>query len=323
MQFKLSMQSFALAVRSSVRSFVHSSLSYRTAGVLLVLSGFSLALGQLIGIVRWRGMYSLMENRPSDLSASVCGVLRDSSGVRFVCNPSHSLTAATAVFAGVAVVIAAIVMVATARRDGHRGVYGPSILLGISGAVSVAAAVVAVDVHPLGHDILLLLYLLSMWATMEVLVESATRHAETTGDAHPLIYGAYVPMTRVMEFFSIVGTLTLLFSGRDVMPGAFERASGDLITLWVVVFGLGLFSLGGAADRERMRVVEMVKRHRESTPDASSEAALAGFGRQPKEAQRGEGIVATCAVSVNSVGAVRDSRDSRDSRDDSVSTEGE
>lgn len=263
----------------SPRSTLHNPVSYRTAGVLLVLSGVLLAVGQVLGILRWRGMYSLADNRPADLEASVCGVLRDSSGTRFVCNPDHAVTAGAVVFSGIAVILAAVVMTAAAHRDRDGGVYGTAALLALSGALTCAAGLVTVDDRPVVHDVLLVLYLLSVWGAMEVLVDAATRHAEDTGDAHPLIYGAYVPVTRVMEFVSIVGALTLVFSGRDVMPGAFERVALDTLTLWTVIFGLGMFSLGGAADRERMRVVEMERQHRQ-TRTAPSTAALAGFGRE-------------------------------------------
>ena len=263
----------------SPRSTLHNPVSYRTAGVLLVLSGALLTIGQVVGIVKWRGMYSLTENRPSDLTASECGVLRDDSGVRFVCNPVSTFTTSMVILSGVAVVLASLIMVLAARRIGDRGVYGTSLLLGLSGVLTLVTTMFTVDGRPQVHDLSLLAYLLVMWATMEVLVDSATRHAQTTGDAHPLIYGAYVPITRVMEFFSIVGALTLIFSGRDVMPGAFERVALDTLTLWAAVFGLGMFSLGGAADRERMRVVEMERQRREGRVEALSPAALAGFGR--------------------------------------------
>lgn len=265
----------------SPRSTLYNPVSYRSAGVLLVLSGVLLVVGQVVGILRWRGMYSLTQNRPSDLSAPVCGVLRDASGVRFVCNPVHSFTATTVALSGVAVVVAALVMIAVAHRVGDHGVYGTAWLLGVSGGLTLLSTVIPVSSHSTVHDIVLLLHLVALWATMEVLVDAATRHAETTGDAHPLIYGAYVPITRVMEFFSIVGALTLVFSGRDVMPGAFERLAFDVLTLWVLVFGLGMFSLGGAADRERMRVVAMERHHRE-TQQAPGSAALAGFGREER-----------------------------------------
>lgn len=242
-----------------------------------------LLVGQIVGMLRWRGMFSLMDNRPSDLVASTCGVLRDSYGTRFVCNPVHGFTALTVVLSGVAVLVAAAVMVFAARRDGDRGVYGTSGLLAFSGLMTCASGVVTVDRYPVAHDVFLVLYLLSVWGAMEVLVDSATRHAETTGDAHPLIYGAYVPVTRVMEFLSIVGALTLVFSGRDVMPGAFERVALDTLTLWTVVFGLGMFSLGGAADRERLRVVEMERMHREARAGQPSSASLDGFGREESE----------------------------------------
>lgn len=264
----------------SPRSTLHNPVSYRTAGVLLVFSGVVLMLGQAVGILRWRGMYSLTDNRPSDLSTSVCGVLRDSSGVRYACNPVSTFTNLTVLLSGILVILASAVMIFAARRVGDRGVRGTSVLLGSSGLLTVVVAAVTVDEHPHLHDIVLLVYLLSVWAAMEVLVDSATRHAETTGDAHPLIYGAYVPITRVMEFLSIVGTLTLIFSGRDVMPGAFERVALDTLTLWIVVFGLGLFSLGGAADRERMRVAEMERQHRRTRTSGFSAAAVAGFGRE-------------------------------------------
>ncbi|AGP31537.1 DUF998 domain-containing protein [Corynebacterium terpenotabidum] len=266
----------------SPRSTLHSPVSYRTSGVLLVLSGVAVLVGQLIGLLRWKGMYSLTENRSSDLAASTCGVLRDTSGVRFVCNPQHTVTAATVIASGLLVVCAAVLMAVAARRDGDQGVIGTASLLGVAGLATVVSGVIPVDVHGLGHDIALLLYLIAMWAAMEVLVDSATRHAETTGDAHPLIYGAYVPITRVMEFFSIVGALTLIFSGRDVMPGAFERVALDVLTVWIVVFGLGLISLGGAADRERMRVAAMERQHWAIKAGPSS-AATAGFGREVDE----------------------------------------
>lgn len=267
----------------SPRSTLHNPVSYRTAGVLLVLSGALLVVGQVLGILRWRGMYSLTDNRPSDLTASVCGVLRDSSGTRFVCNPDHAVTAGAVVSSGIAVIVAAVIMTATARRERDDGVYGTAALLALSGVMTCATALVTENDRPVVHDVLLVFYLLSVWGAMEVLVDAATRHAEETGDAHPLIYGAYVPITRVMEFVSIVGALTLVFSGRDVMPGAFERVAVDTLTLWVLVFGLGMFSLGGAADRERLRVVEMEKQHRQTR--TRSTAALAGFGRQTEEKQ--------------------------------------
>lgn len=263
----------------SPRSTLHNPVSYRSAGVLLVLSGILVFVGQVVGILRWRGMYSLTENRPGDLMVAQCGVLRDSAGVRYACNPVHTFSLVTFLLSGVAVIAAAALVVVTARRVGDRGVLGTAALLALSGVLTVVLGVVHLDDHARIHDIILLGYLLSMWATMEVLVDSATRHAESTGDAHPLIYGAYVPVTRVMEFFSVVGALTLVFSGRNVLPGAFERVSVDILTVWVVVFGLGLFSLGGAADRERMRVAEMERQHRRGRPEPPSEAALAGFGR--------------------------------------------
>ncbi|HAJ52859.1 MAG TPA: hypothetical protein DCM55_11050 [Corynebacterium variabile] len=267
----------------SPRSTLHNPVSYRTAGVLLVVSGALLIVGQVVGILRWKGMYSLTENRSSDLMASRCGILRDDSGVRFACNPASSFTTTMVICSGIAVILASLLMVLAARREGDRGVYGTSLLLGLAGLLTLVTTMFTVDDHPRIHDVSLLVYLLVMWATMEVLVDSATRHAETTGDAHPLIYGAYVPITRVMEFFSIVGALTLVFSGRDVMPGAFERVALDTLTVWVVVFGLGLFSLGGAADRERLRVVEMEKLQRGARSTAPSAAALAGFGRKAND----------------------------------------
>lgn len=265
----------------SPRSALHNSVSYRSAGALLVISGLLLMVGQITGMVKWHGMYSLIDNRPSDLGATVCGVLRDDSGTRFVCNPAHTFTTVSVAVSGLLVVGGAVLMIAAARRIGDRGVFGPASLLALSGVLTIISALVRVDDHPTFHDIVLLGYLLSMWAALEVLVDSATRHAEETGDAHPLIYGAYLPVTRVIEFFSVVGTLTLIFSGRDVMPGAFERMAFDTLTVWIVVFGLGLVSLGGAADRERLRVAEMEKVHRRSTQ--TSAAAAAGFGRTENE----------------------------------------
>jgi hypothetical protein len=232
-------------------------ITYRTSGFLLLFSGLVSWCGQLFGLLRWKGMYSLVENRASDFGVTRCTVVRDHFGTRYVCSPSHTVVNSLTVISGLMVIVAAVIIVVAGRRARDAGVTPTALLVGLSGVFTVVVGVVPSNLHGTVNTIMLVGHAVALWAAMEVLTDAATRHAEDTGDAHPLIYGAYLPITRVVEFFSVVALLTLVFSGGNVMPGAFERVVYESLTAWTVVFGICLVSLGGAADQERMRVAEM------------------------------------------------------------------
>lgn len=240
-----------------VPASMRTMITYRTSGFLLLFSGVLSWVGQIIGLVRWRGMYSLIENRASDFGVTECTVLRDYFGTRYVCSPAHIVVNSFTVVSGLLVVVGAVLIILTARRERDGAVNPTAVLIGLSGLFTMIVGLVPSDVHGTLHTIVLVAHAVALWGAMEVLTDAATRHAEDTGDAHPLIYGAYLPITRVVEFFSVVALLTLVFSGGSVMPGAFERVVYESLTAWTVVFGICLVSLGGAADQERMRVAEM------------------------------------------------------------------
>ncbi|WP_010119830.1 DUF998 domain-containing protein [Corynebacterium nuruki] len=232
-------------------------ITYRTSGFLLLFSGILSWVGQFIGLLRWRGMYSLVENRATDFGVTECTVLRDHFGTRFVCSPANVVVNGLTVLSGLMVAVAAVLIILTARRERDAAVSPTAVLIGLSGLFTIAVGLIPSDLHGTLNTIVLVAHAVALWAAMEVLIDAATRHAEDTGDAHPLIYGAYLPITRVVEFFSVVALLTLVFSGGNVMPGAFERVVYESLTAWTVVFGICLVSLGGAADQERMRVAGM------------------------------------------------------------------
>ncbi|MGO1948567.1 MAG: DUF998 domain-containing protein [Mycobacteriaceae bacterium] len=232
-------------------------MTYRSAGLLLVLSGLVTALGQLIAMLNWRGMYSITDNRISDFTVTECVVLRDNLGTRYVCNPTSLVTNAAFTVAGLLIVVAAVVIARTAIRQGQSSVRVVTAVLAAGGGAYALAGLIPSNVSPWGHDLVMLLFAGLMWTAMLILASAGTMRKVSGREPFPLIYGAYIPITRMMLFVSVVGWLALVVLGPRGMPGLYERLAFDTLTVWLIVIGVGMYSLGGAAEQEARRVAEM------------------------------------------------------------------
>lgn len=232
-------------------------LTYRLAGVLLFLSGLVTGFGHIVALLSWRGLYSFTDNRISDFTVTECQVLRDNLGTRYVCNPSYLITNASYTAAAFIIVVAAGVMWLAAGREGQRSVRIPAVLIGGAGAVSMLAGLFPYNVSPAIHDLSMLVYAILMWSFMAFLTGVGTARSAGRRGPHPLIYGAYLLITRLMLTASVVGMLALLLLGPRGLPGAYERLAFDTLTVWLMVIGVCMYSLGGAADQESRRVADM------------------------------------------------------------------
>lgn len=232
-------------------------LTYRFSGVLLFLSGLLAGFGHIAALLSWRGLYSFTDNRLSDYTVTECQILRDNLGTRYVCNPAFLVTNAAYVASGLVIFAAAAVMWIAASRDGHRSVRIPAVLLGVAGVAMSACGLVPYNVSAFGHDLAMLLLAVSLWVVMAYLAGIGRARRLRGSAPHPLIYGAYVPLTRLMLTVSVVGLLALLLLGPRGLPGAYERMAYDTLTVWIMVIGVCMYSLGGAADQESRRVAEL------------------------------------------------------------------
>ena len=225
--------------------------------MLFFLSGIFSCIGQAAAFIRWQGLYSITDNRLADFTVTECQVLRDSVGTRYVCNPAHVVTNTSYAIAGVLLIVAGAVIAASAQREGHTtlGLVVP-LVVG-SGVFYTAAALVPYNVGRLGHDVLMLFFALTVWTLMALLAGLGSYRRAAGADPSPLIYGAYIPLTKMMLSVSVLGMLTLMSLGSNGFPGAYERIAFDTITFWLIIIGTGMYSLGGAADQESRRVAEM------------------------------------------------------------------
>ena len=225
--------------------------------MLFFLSGIFTCFGQVAAFVSWKGMYSVTDNRLADFTVTECQVIRDNLGTRYVCNPAHMITNSSYVIAGVLLITAGAVIAASAHREGHTtlGLVVP-LVVG-TGVFFAAAGLVPYSVSRLGHDALMLFFALTVWTLMALLAGLGTYRRAAGAEPSPLIYGAYIPLTKLMLAISVLGMLTLFALGSNGLPGAYERLAFDTITFWLMIIGMGMYSLGGAADKESRRVAEM------------------------------------------------------------------
>lgn len=234
-------------------------LTYRLSGVLLILSGLATWFGHIAALLSWRGLYSFTDNRLGDYTVTECQVLRDNLGTRYVCNPAYLVTNVSYVAAGFLIVVAAGVMWIAAGAERHRSVRMSAVLIGGAGAMYMLAGLFPYDVSAAIHDLSMLFYAILMWAFMAFLTGVGTARTAGGRGPHPLIYGGYLPITRLMLTASVVGLLALLLLGPRGMPGAYERLAFDTLTVWLMIIGVCMYSLGGAGDQESRRVAEMAE----------------------------------------------------------------
>ncbi|MGV0868131.1 DUF998 domain-containing protein [Corynebacterium kalidii] len=232
-------------------------LTYRIAGVLLFLSGLVTGFGHVVALWSWRGLYSFTDNRIGDFTVTECQVLRDNLGTRYVCNPAYLVTNTAYVAGAFIIVVAAGVMWLAAGREGHRSVRIPAVLAGGAGATAMLAGLFPYDVSPAIHDLSMLVHAILMWSFMAFLTGVGSARTAGGRGPHPLIYGGYLLITRFMLAASVVGLLALLLLGPRGLPGAYERLAFDMLTAWLMVIGVCMYSLGGAADQESRRVADM------------------------------------------------------------------
>lgn len=267
-------------------------LTYRLAGVLLFLSGFVTGIGHVVALMSWRGLYSFTDNRISDMTVTECQILRDNLGTRYVCNPAFMLTNGAYVVAGFLIVAAAGVMWLAAGREKHSSVRMASVLVGGAGAVSMLAGIFPYNISPAVHDISKLVFAILVWVFMAFLAGVGSARSARGRSPHPLIYGAYLPITRLMLIASVVGMILLLLLGPRGFPGAYERLAFDTLTIWLMVIGICMYSLGGAADQESQRVAEMeaagVVVGREGGRARRYPGFATGWGRRRQSGEKGE-----------------------------------
>lgn len=245
-----------------------------------MISGVLTGIGQLAAFLKWKGLYSITDNRRADFTVSECLILRDNLGSRYVCNPAHLVTDGSYVMAGLLIVAAAGVIAVCARREGHTALGLVISLMGAAGVFYAVAGLIPYDRSQWVHDVLMMLFAAMIWILMAVLAGAGSFRRDSGADPHPLVYGAYIPITRLMLMVSIVGMTLLLVFGSRGLPGGAERLAFDTIMIWLVVIGVAMNSLGGAADQESRRVAEM---------EAQWGVTSGGFGAGPPSTGRQRG----------------------------------
>ncbi|MEL4151966.1 hypothetical protein MTQ22_01130 [Corynebacterium bovis] len=249
---------------------------HHLTGTLWMLSGIAVLAGQLIAVIRWRGMYSMTDNLIGDLGASGCGLVRDAYGPRYICSPGAAWFTGLTAAAGILLALGAVVLLTWPDGRGGAGNGGGD----SSGAVPVGGgglrrrALVAVpliltgggmtvagltpsDVAPGLHDAATLW--LGVWTWFAMIGGlTATRAARRDG-GHGVLHGGYTPLTCLLLGVSVAGGLGFLLLGTRGMPGMFERAWLDMGTVWVIVVGLAAATVGGAGEREEIRRARLAR----------------------------------------------------------------
>lgn len=246
---------------------------YRLSGALLIASALLGFLGQAVALALWDGYYHFSSYLISDLGVTSCDAIRDDFGPRYVCSPGHGWFNAANLGSGVLLTLGGLALIIAGQRATRRetvaGYLGVGVAVILSGiAVAVGGAVPADASEPV-HDIAGVLRVVATWVAMILAVW--TTSAAQSHSLLPMLSPPQKRMSVVLLIISLVGFAGFILLGTmEIRPGLFERLSFDILSVWVLLLGVALWTAPGRRDGEAKRQARREQRRKEERQRAAA-----------------------------------------------------
>lgn len=240
----------------------------KTAGVLAIISGLVYFIGQAIAMVQWEGAYSLQYNLIGDLGVTQCDLFHNTYGSRYICSPGHVWFNSGIILAAVLMAAAGALLITTrlARLAGT-----VLILAGIAGAVAgffpLNRALVVHNTAALLQALFLLIAAAAAIAkTMRVKAGVVASKDEKSylAEHRPILPGGLLTTSMVLLVLAIGGPLLALLVGE--WQGVVDRMLLDLLMIWMVFLGVGLYQTN---PRTRAHTARVRRADRKAERDAA------------------------------------------------------
>lgn len=246
---------------------------YRLSGALLIAGALLGFLGQAVALGRWSGYYHFSSYLSSDLGITTCDAIRDDFGPRYVCSPGHAWFNLATLGSGVLLVLAGVALILAGQRATRRetvaGYLGVGVAVVLAGIALGVLGLVPADRSAAVHAIAGVLRSMAVWVAMILAIRTTTAAA-----SHSLLPMLTPPVRRMSILLLIVSLLGftgfILLGTMEIRPGLFERLNSDILSVWVILLGIALWTAPGRRSTEETR-----RRRREERQAAARERETA------------------------------------------------